>query len=131
MPRSKPHILSFSVPADGYNMALAPMPRPKTETHGPTPEAHMTLTLSSEAEGHLAAVAARRGLPPSDALDQILAEARARAEAAALAMPIWKRAAALGAAVPAEERANLPHDGSVNYAHYLYQAPMQPAPSAE
>lgn len=92
----------------------------------------MTLTLSPEAEAHLAAVAARRGLLPSAALDQILAEARARTEAAlAPATPIWKRAAALGAAVSAEERANLPHDGSVNYEHYLYQAPMQPAPPAE
>ncbi len=91
----------------------------------------MTLTLSPEAEAHLTAVAARRGLPPSAALDQILTEARARAEATAPATPIWKRAAALGAAVPAEERANLPHDGSVNYEHYLYQAPAQPAPSAE
>lgn len=112
-------------------MALTPMPRPKTETHRPTQEAHMTLTLSPEAEAHLAAVAARRGLPPSTALDQILAEARVRAEAAAPGAPIWKRAAALGAAVPAEERANLPYDGSANYEHYLYQAPMQPAPSAE
>lgn len=85
----------------------------------------MTLTLSPEAEAHLAAVAAQRGLPPGDALALILAEA------ATPTVPVWKRAAALGAAIPAEERANLPHDGSVNYEHYLYQAPMQPTPAAE
>ncbi len=37
----------------------------------------MTLTLSPEAEAHLAAVAAQRRLSPEDALAQVLAEARA------------------------------------------------------
>jgi len=34
----------------------------------------MTLTLTPEAEAHLAAAAARRGLPPEDTLAQLLAE---------------------------------------------------------
>lgn len=40
----------------------------------------MTLTLTPEAEAHLAAVAAQRGLPPEDTLTELLAEARAASE---------------------------------------------------
>ena len=48
-----------------------------------------------------------------------------------LAVPIWKRAADIGAGIPADQRTSLPHDGSVNYKHYLYQAPKQVGPEAK
>jgi hypothetical protein len=39
--------------------------------------------------------------------------------------PIWEIAADLGAAIPEEDRAKVPHDSSVNYKHYLYGTPEQ------
>lgn len=40
------------------------------------------------------------------------------------AKPLWKIIADLDAiAVPAADRASVPHDGSINYKHYLYGAP--------
>lgn len=40
----------------------------------------MPLTLTPQSEEHLTAIAAQRGLPPDDALAQVLAEARAASE---------------------------------------------------
>jgi len=37
--------------------------------------------------------------------------------------PIWEIAAELGAQIPDEEWAKVPHDGSINYKHYLYGHP--------
>lgn len=47
------------------------------------------------------------------------------------ATPIWKQAAGIGKRIPADQRAKVPHDGSVNYKHYLYGASAQPDPEAE
>jgi hypothetical protein len=40
--------------------------------------------------------------------------------------PIWKRAVEAGMALPAEERARIPRDGSVNLDHYVYGLPKRP-----
>ncbi len=37
--------------------------------------------------------------------------------------PIWRRAVDAGLALPAEERARIPRDGSANVDHYVYGAP--------
>ncbi len=44
------------------------------------------------------------------------------------AKPIWETAAEIGAEIPAEEKARVPHDGSINYKHYLYGAPKVEVP---
>lgn len=36
--------------------------------------------------------------------------------------PIWEIAARLGAEIPPDERASVPHDGARNFKHYLYGA---------
>ncbi len=42
--------------------------------------------------------------------------------------PFWEIAAELSAEIPAEEKARMPHDGSINYKHYLYGAPKVDVP---
>ena len=45
------------------------------------------------------------------------------------ARPLWEIVAELDAIeIPAEERARLPHDGSINYKHYLYGTPKVDVP---
>jgi hypothetical protein len=45
------------------------------------------------------------------------------------AKPLWEIIAELDAVeVPAEEKARMPHDGSINYKHYLYGAPKVDGP---
>src|SRR5690348_1552316 len=39
--------------------------------------------------------------------------------------PIWMRAVEAGAALPVEERARIPRDGSVNVDHYVYGLPKR------
>ena len=88
--------------------------------------ARLEIELRPEEEQQLAQEARREGLSLPDYARRQLFQGLALAPAPA--MPLWKRAAALGAAIPAQERASLPHDGSINYEHYLYHTPAQPAP---
>ena len=44
------------------------------------------------------------------------------------AKPVWEIAAEIGAQIPAEEKARMPHDGSINYKHYLYDTPKVDVP---
>ena len=45
------------------------------------------------------------------------------------AKPLWEIIAELDAIdIPAEERARMPHDGSINYKHYLYGTPKIDVP---
>ena len=44
------------------------------------------------------------------------------------AKPIWEIAAEIGARIPPEEKARMPHDGSINYKHYLYGSPKVDVP---
>ncbi len=44
------------------------------------------------------------------------------------AHPIWEIAAEISARIPPEEKARMPHDGSINYKHYLYGSPKVELP---
>jgi len=45
------------------------------------------------------------------------------------AKPLWEIIAELDSVqIPAEDRARVPHDGSINYKHYLYGAPKVDVP---
>jgi hypothetical protein len=44
--------------------------------------------------------------------------------------PIWQIAAEIAAEIPDEECDKVPHDGSINYKHYLYGNPKQPVEPA-
>ena len=44
------------------------------------------------------------------------------------AKPIWEIAAEISKRIPPEEKARMPHDGSINYKHYLYGVPKVELP---
>lgn len=55
----------------------------------------------------------------------------APANDAPAAKPLWEIIAELDAVeIPAEDRARVPHDGSINYKHYLYGTPRVELPEA-
>ena len=39
--------------------------------------------------------------------------------------PLWQKIVERAEAIPAEEWANMPHDGSINVDHYLYGVPKR------
>ena len=70
-------------------------------------------------------LAGDKAAPPSVQAGQAVGEAGADPEA----KPLWKIIADLDAIpVPAADRASVPHDGSINYKHYLYGAPKIDVP---
>ncbi len=70
-------------------------------------------------------LAGDKSAPPSVQAGQATEEAGADQEA----KPLWKIIAALDAIpVAAADRASVPHDGSINYKHYLYGGPKIDVP---
>ncbi len=57
------------------------------------------------------------GPKPSRTLAEII-QAIHEAKYDPTAKPIWEVAAEIGAQIPAEEKARMPHDGSINYKHW-------------
>src|SRR5690349_21208524 len=98
--------------------------------------AKLEIELSAEEAAHLQQEAQKAGLPFAEfARHRLLSPESASngektPDAAAYdpsARPIWEIAAELGAQIPAEERAQLPRDLSINYKHYLYGYPREEA----
>lgn len=99
----------------------------------------LTIELQPEEQARLQREAANEGLPLEDLVRRRLlstgpsfAESiRAAREAVydPTAKPLWEIIAELDAVeIPAEDRARIPHDGSINYKHYLYAAPKVDVP---
>lgn len=95
------------------------------------PEEQARLQQEAESEGLSMKDWVRRRLtgakPGSPIAKARLAIQEAKPDPAA--KPLWEIIAELDAIeIPAEERARIPHDGSINYKHYLYGAPKVDVP---
>ncbi len=94
------------------------------------PEEQARLQQEAQSEGLSMQEWARRrlmGPKPSRSLAETLQAIR-DAKYDPTAKPIWEIAAEIGAEIPAEEKARMPHDGSINYKHYLYGSPKVDVP---
>jgi hypothetical protein len=90
--------------------------------------ATLEIELLPEEQARLRAEADRECLPLADwarhrllasepSLEEILRAAR-EATYDSTAKPIWEIAAEIGGRIPPEEKARMPHDGSINFKHY-------------
>jgi hypothetical protein len=87
----------------------------------------LTLELPGDVEERLRAEAARAGVPPEDYVLRKVAEP-AKVPGQDVMMPgdrILAIAEKFWAAIPDEERADLPTDAAQNYKHYLYGYPRE------
>ena len=93
------------------------------------PQEHARLNAEAKREGlPLADWARHRLMASGPTLDESLRSAR-EAVFDPTAKPIWEIIDELDAVeVPDEDRARVPHDGSINYKHYLYGAPKVELP---
>jgi len=92
--------------------------------------ATLEIEIRPEEERKLAQDAEREGLSLAEYARRQLLQPSSPSHYAA-ATPIWTQAAEIGAGIPADQRIKLPHDGSVNYKHYLYRSPKQVGPEAK
>lgn len=101
---------------------------------------NLTIELTDQEQARLKALAEARGvdlpecarallvgllsdsdLPPA----QEAVEPLETPSAAPDRKPLWKRAVEAGMAIPVEEAARLPRDGSLNVDHYVYELPKE------